>query len=300
VGDPISVTRISHAPLKGVHSGDQTYTAMQWQVVEPSSVPGPASNLLTKTTANAVVRCYYFETVDVGLVPSNFAAAASPTINDFGNVNIFFHPNPAKAKPPMLEGDYPDLGTWASLYRYAPIMGVQLSQAAKDQIFIMPYVPARMFKTTGSFASNWATLVRDIARLIKQDIKGVDDDSLTMNNVLVSSFSFGIEASDGFRKSAPGLTPLLREIWDLDGMFSDSRQISISLRNTQLPKLIQHQQSLPPTLGNSFYVGLERWTGIAPGLVPLMKTNLLAAQKEVHRLIGQALFFHACKLSSVG
>jgi hypothetical protein len=95
------------------------------------------------------------------------------------------------------------------------------------------------------------------------------------------------------------LTPLLREIWDLDGMFSDSKQISISLRNTQRPKLIQHQQSLP-TLANSFFVGPQRWTGVAPGLVPLMKTDWLAAQKDVHRLIGQALFYHACTLSTVG
>jgi hypothetical protein len=192
VGDPISVKQTTHAPLAPTHSGTGDYSKMKWEVIEPSSVPGPPSILLTKTAATAEVYCYYFETVDLSMVPSNFAAAASPKINDFGNVNIFFHPNPAKAKPPMLEGDYPDLGTWASLYRYAPIMGVQLSQAAKDQIFIMPYVPARMFKTTGSFASNWGTIARDIARLIKLDIKGVDDDSLTIKNVVVSNWNRSI------------------------------------------------------------------------------------------------------------
>ena len=36
MGDPISVTRIHHAALKGVHSGDQIYTTMQWEVIEPS------------------------------------------------------------------------------------------------------------------------------------------------------------------------------------------------------------------------------------------------------------------------
>lgn len=294
----ISVNKISHAP-SGAHSGTGVYSKMIWEVVDPASVPGPANKLLTKSVANAVVNCYFFETVDASMVPSNFAAAASPKINDFGNVNIFFHPNPARADPPMLVEDYPDRGSWANLFRYAPIMGVQLSQAAKDQIFIMPYVPARMFNTTGSFASNWATIARDIARLIKLDIKGVDDDSLTINNVVVSSFSFGIEASDGFRSSARGLAPLLLEIWDLDGMFSSGKQISISLRNKQRPKLIQHQQSFP-TLAKSFFVGPQRWTGIDPSLATLMKTNLFAAQKTVHRLVGQALFYHASSISSVG
>ena len=295
----VSVRQIHHAELPPTHRGDKLYTKMNWEVVEPSSVPGPPSNLLRRTSATAAVRCYYFETVDVSMVPSNFAAAVSPTINDFSNVNIFFHPNPAAAHPPMLEEDYPDTGSWASLYRYAPYNGVQLSQAGKDQIFIMPYVPARMFKTTGSFASNWATIARDIAKLIKLDIKGVADDSLTINNVVVSSFSFGIEASDGFRNSAPGLAPLLREIWDLDGMFSSSKQISISLRNTQKPTVIQYQQSLP-TLAKSFFVPPQRWTGFDSTFKTLMKTNPLKAHKEVHRLIGQGLFYHACSESTVG
>jgi hypothetical protein len=268
-------------------------------VITPGSVPGPASSLLTTTVVTAGVRCYFFETVDQSMVPSNFAAAASPKLNDFGNVNIFFHPNPALADPPMLVEDYPDRGSWANLFRYAPTSGAQLSQAAKDQIFIMPYVPSRMFKTTGSFASNWAIIARDIAKLIKLDIKGVADDDLTINNVVVSSFSFGIEASDGFRNNAPGLASLLREIWDLDGMFSTSRQISISLRNTQKPKLIQYQQSLP-TLANSFFVGPQRWTGIDPSLTKFMKTNPFAAQKAVHGNISKTLFYHACTISTVG
>lgn len=293
----LSVNQITTPALRGVHGGTGTFPKTSWEVIDPASIPGPPSVQLRKSAVTADVRCYFFESRDVSMLPSHFAAAASSGLDDFSNVNIFFHPNPAHADPPMLPQDYPDQGSWASLFRYAFFNGTQLSASGKKQIFIMPYVPARMFGDAGQFSTHWRAISTDIAKLVKLDITGAIDPMLEIKNVVVSSFSFGIQASDGFRtKAGSALAPLLREIWDLDGMFSSVKSISIQLRNKQLPKLIQHQQDLA-TLSNSFLVGPARWQAIKPDI---LKIAPLAAGKFVHRTIGKHMYFHACSKSTVG
>jgi hypothetical protein len=293
--DNTGVTMTSHAECKGKHKGTGDYDVSQ-EAIDPATVRGTGK--LDKKNPQGKVRCYFFQANDPSMVPSHFAAVAPKSIAEFDKVNIFFHPAPDHADPPMTVDDYPDLGTWAPLFRYMPILGAQLAGSGKAQLLIMPYVPSRMFATTGQFAQKWRSIVTGLAKYIKYDLTGAQDNSLSVSSVIVSSFSWGIKASDGFRTNAGGLNSVLQEIWDFDGMFSQEKQKSVALRNTQRPRLIQYQQALP-TLANSFNVGPTRWTDIDPTLTKLMKTDAVKAGKAVHRNVPM-LFYHACETSAIG
>lgn len=53
-----------------------------------------------------------------------------------------------------------------------PMLGAQLTGSSKQQLLIMPYVPARLFGNTGGFASKWKSIVTGIAKYVKWDMTG--------------------------------------------------------------------------------------------------------------------------------
>lgn len=290
VVESVLMPRVPH-----IHLGSGPYIDVKHRAVLPASVPGPSNKLLEPTVITASAFCYFFKTTDPSLLPSHFAAAVSPAVKDFSNVNVFFHPIPGATHPPLQDSDYPLGGGWPELYRYCPHLGLQLSASGKQQVLIVPFIPQSEYASTGDLAANWRSIFTDIVRQIQADVTGTSS-NFDINSMVVSSFSTGIQAASAFRSRGKAITDVLAEIWDMDGLSSTQSALAKSLHAGLGFKVIQYQQS-SATKGKSFFVGANRWAKIEPLIKTLTPKEAL---KAVHRGIPKGLFYHMATESTVG
>src|SRR5262249_13921086 len=112
------------------------------------------------------------------------------------------HPNPT-ARHGYHDADYPDAGAWPGLYKYMTIIGAQIGISDSSQIFIMPYFTSGSITSgLGMFPENWRTIVTDIVRLIQKDITGNDEAPVSLKDLVITSYSYGVTAAAVFRKKA--------------------------------------------------------------------------------------------------
>ena len=208
------VTQISLDAIPGVHNGTGTWHDSLWVVV-PGSVPPPG--LLAFAGEPLQVTTMLFAIPD-NVVPNWFGVAVPAGITEFGNAHIFFHPTPAQAG--YSDSDYPaKTGKWPELFYYMERLGYQLDGAARNQVLIMPFLTEGA-KDTGILPGHWQQITADILTSVRDTVTGAAGPPVEAGSVAVSSFSAGIIYSDSFRRLATGLSPLLAEVWDLDGNFS--------------------------------------------------------------------------------
>jgi hypothetical protein len=278
------VTQISLDAIPGVHNGTGTWHDSLWVVV-PDSVPPPG--LLAFTGEPLGVTTMLFAIAD-NVVPNWFGVAVPSGITEFGNAHIFFHPTPAQAG--YLDGDYPaKKGKWPELFYYMERLGYQLDGAARNQVLIMPFLTEGA-KDTGILPGHWQQITSDILTAVRGAVTGTTGPTVEAGSVAVSSFSAGIIYSDSFRKLATGLSPVLAEVWDLDGNISSYHALSQTLRASAGRRVIQYDQ-IPSNDHTSFHVPLPRWAGyVAPPTTAI----------GVHGLIRDYMFLHGASISSVG
>ena len=278
---------------------DVSDTDIDWEVADPVSVGGGLKVPLDRTTIKVtagLVRCYLYQLKPPSNVPLAFAAVASARLSVFSNVNMFFHPNPYEANYPD-DGSYPYDDQWQFLYRYAWQLGCQLAVSGKNQIFIMPYVSRSAQVTLGILPANWRQIVTDIVKLIHLDMTGKDE-APDLESMVVSAFSYGVGTALRFIRSAVGLKPFLREVWDFDGWHSTTERAAC----TEFQKLtgvllLQYDQNGT----GGFHVPVARWDRMS-----LKRTNggkafnATELATSVHNTIPFRLFYHACSLSKVG
>lgn len=278
------VTQISLDAIPGVHNGTGTWHDSLWVVV-PDSVPPPGQ--LAFVGQPLQVTTMLFAIAD-NVVPNWFGVAVPAGITEFGNAHIFFHPTPGQAQ--YVDSDYPaKKGKWPELFYYMERLGYQLDGAARDQVLIMPFL-TEAAKDAGILPGHWQQISTDILTAVRDTVTGAVGPPVEAASVVVSSYSAGIIYSDSFRRLAAGLSPLLAEVWDLDGNISSYHAISQALRTSAGRRVIQYDQ-IPSNDHTSFHVPLPRWAGyVAP------PTN--AAQ--VHGLIRDFMFLHGASISGVG
>jgi len=278
------VTSIPLAPIAGLHGGTGTFATTSW-VVEPASVPG--SGLLDFTGKDVSVRTFLFE-IAANVVPNWFGVAVPTGLTGFGNVHVFFHPTPAQAG--YHDADYAaKAGRWPDLFYYMERLGNQLSGAERDQLLVMPFL-TNAATDAGILPGHWEEILSDIATAVRDAVAGPDPTPVAVDKVVVSSFSAGIIYSDSFRRRAPGLVPVLAEVWDLDGNASSFHSISVALRATAGCPVTRYDQSGggdPQT----FHVPQPRWASFVQ---PPQNFD------DVHAMIRDFMFLHGAAVTTVG
>jgi hypothetical protein len=258
-------------------------------MVDPTSVPG--SGLLRFADANVAATSLLFQLNEgngiANVVPNWFGVAVPDGFVDYTQAHVFFHPMPAQAG--YKDSDYPTKsGMWPQLFHYMDRIGYQIDAAKRNQVVIMPFL-TNQAQNTGIFADNWHDIITNLLRMARYFIVG-DGVAVDPSSVVVSSYSVGIVYSDEFRHRAVGLTPVMKEVWDFDGLLSSASNLSANLHSTSSYIVIKYQQQNPNDPA-SFYLPMSRWAN-APD-VPTTKL-------EVHHMIRDYMFHHAASLSTVG
>jgi hypothetical protein len=282
-----TVTSIPLAPVPGLHGGTGFHQNPNWLVV-PSSVAGSGKLQFVGQWVAVTTMLFELNTTDC---PNWFGVAIPVGIQDFSRANIFFHPLPKQGG--YLDSDYTTKGgtpphtPWPNLFYYMERLGYQMDGAARSQITIMPFLKQSALDT-GIFLTNWADIVTDILSAVRTAMGADDGSVLQLAQVVVSSYSVGIIYSANFRAGAPNLGTYLSEVWDLDGLYSTSHQLSTDLVSTPAYLAIKYDQG---SGADSFHVPLNRWSDyVAPPATP----------DAVHALVGDFMFLHAASISRVG
>ena|SRR5579863_3678314 len=263
--DPNTVARDVPVPLGIVWKGNPFYCKLY--ELDDGSVPSP------------------------GRSPRYFGASFRYGITDISAVNVFFHPSPGYAQ--LSDHNYVGLkNEWNDLYRYMQVFGVQLAAASCNMVLVMPIFSAGTpWPDPGILKNNW----RDILNAILVEVQKVawpDQSGATpmarnqnaMTDLLLSCFSRGRAALSNFRTS-PGVSTLLREIWDYDG---DGASPPGPADKGQV---LRYDQATSGRGHGIFHVPASRWSRIS---------FYNGGNFNVHSAIPERLMFHTTTVSSFG
>jgi hypothetical protein len=274
-------------PLDGWHGGSGSFSRRQL-VVDPASVPG--TDPMVFPSADVGVRTMLFQ-ISQQVVPNWFGVAIPRNVTDFSTPNIFFHPIPGQDG--YVDSDYPQKkGKWPQLFYYMELLGYQVDGAIStfgappNQIVIMPFLTSAA-QTTGILAANWEGILVDILTDVRTIMRGAGSGPVNISEVVVSSFSVGFVYSKMFRSLAPGLGPLLKQVWDFDGY---PKKDSSALVSTPDVTAIKYDQATEPA---SIHVPLPRWSKYPSSPPNPADTDPPQDGNDVHRCIRNFLFLDA-------
>ena len=261
-------------------------------MVNPSSVPGsvphPGNLVFQQANVHVTTRLYQ---ITQQVVPNWFGVAVPANVTDFSHPNIFFHPSPGQAG--YKDSDYPTKsGMWPDLFYYMELLGYQVDGAIKDfggaanQVVIMPFLTTAA-TNTGIFAPNWQDIVVDILTDIRKASGLGGSGPVEISDVVLSSFSVGYVYSEEFRALAPGLTPLLQQVWDFDGY---PKADSSKLLTTASVTAIKYDQGSEP---GCYHVPLSRWADYPKPAPDAADWPAPASGSDVHRAIRDFMFLDA-------
>jgi len=272
-------------PIEGVHRGTGAHSISDW-MIDPASVAGSDPLAFLQGTMQSTAMLF---AIDAPVVPNWFGVSVPSGITSFTDPVLFFHPTPAQAG--YVDADYAaKTGKWPELFHYMDKLAWQVDPAQKDRVVVMPFLTSAAATDTGILPGAWQGLLVQLLTATRAAMGADDGSPLTMTSLAVASYSAGIVYSDTFRRKATGLSPLMREIWDLDGSFSTNAALSLKLRSTDATRVTQYDQHAGPG-GPSFHVPIPRWSAF-----PAAVTTGI----EVHWMVASYLFTHACWLSPIG
>ena len=302
--------------LPGSHAGTGPVSGLA-HVVKPASVDKDINTQLEFDYSPYNIQVLSLET-DATEAPNWFGVSFRKGIASFNTVNIFCHPHPGNAG--MKETDYATRsGNWPKLFRYAEILGRQMSIASTNHITIIPFFTDSTYGSTGIFANHWLDLVEQIIvtvrnrsqvgiaasasaggrvpsvavnetnRLVTESAtrkKGssapaIRNNSSLLSNVVLSCFSRGRVLVANVRNRAKGINYFLREIWDFDGVGGGPPS------GVRVLTYDQHKTS--EKIADHFHVPGERWV-----------QNYHHAVYNVHGDIPAMLACHAATISRIG
>ncbi len=278
------VNKIDLPAIPNVHGGTGKHRSTNW-VVDPASVPG--SGDLAFTGLDCEVDTLLFSIAD-NVVPNWFGVAVPRGISDFTRPHLFFHPTPGQAG--YVDGDYPTkFGKWPELFYYMERLGYQLDGARRNQVLIMPFMTEAR-KDAGVLVTDWQDIFTQILTQVRAIYDPSDSSPLSINQLVVSSFSAGMIYSDSFRRHGAGVDSVLAEVWDFDGRFSTYHWITEALHSTAQVQVIKYDQLFSADTG-AFHLPLPRWSKLV---------NPPASNMEVHALIRDFMFLDGATVSGVG
>jgi hypothetical protein len=272
-------------PIDGIHQGTGTQSMSDW-VLDPASVAGSGPLAFVKADMQTTTMLF---AIDAPVVPNWFGVAVPSGIASFTDPVLFFHPTPAQAG--YVDADYAKKsGKWPELFYYMDKLGFQIDPTHKDRVIVMPFLTEAAAADTGILPATWQSLLTQILTGVRAAMNADDGSPLTLSSVAVASYSAGIVYSDTFRRRAAGLSPLLREVWDLDGSFSTNAALSARLISSATMRVIKYDQGSGPA-GASFHVPLARWSAFPAAVT---------SAEQVHWLVASYLVTHAGWLSPIG
>lgn len=216
------------SPLAGSHNGSG-HLDFSEQVCESSSVPITAQPLRFSMVGGPFQVLLLEDVSDdfqSKIRPTYYTVAFRANIADFKTVNLFFHPSPGNAG--MTDQSYTGLGgKWGGLFRYGQYFGVQFAGAKANIVFVMPMIPNALYGTLGRLKLDWKDVLNGVLAAAQRAKSGEEPEkeipaghlvkSNALENVILSGFSRG-RAPMTTMRGAPGLSALLRGIWDFDGV----------------------------------------------------------------------------------
>jgi hypothetical protein len=223
----IELNSVEFPPYESAHLGTGDHSFAE-TVAQPGSVTDRVMEPLLFQRPMTRMSCLLFElqpgnTVGVTMEPKWYAVAFRSHIppSAFNAVTVFFHPSPGGAG--MKDSEYPTLGgKWRSLYRYAQMLGCQLSAASSNLVLVMPMFSNRTYGTMGVFGGAWEEILEGILHKAQQHRIASAGPGIhkraKLRHVILAGFSRGRAPMTIFRSRARGLAPLLRGIWDYDGV----------------------------------------------------------------------------------
>jgi len=287
---PVSSIPLVADPL-GLHQGTGTHER-SLSVVIPASVT--TSGQLQFSTSNATITALLFQLATPS-APNWFAVAVPPGVTDFTRVHVFFHPIPQQGG--YLDSDYPHKGeagyvsvgtSWSNLFYLIERLGYQSAASVQPMVVVMPFLTTAA-TDTGIFAPNWSAILSDILTDSRSAVGVPGATPVDVTEMVVSSHSVGIVYSASFRLLAPGLSPVLKDVWDFDGHASSSAALSDTLVSTATYRAVKYDQGGGTA---SFHVPASRWAGLPTptGFPPYPNTT------DVHHLIRDFMAVHAATL----
>jgi len=289
---PFPITSIPLAANSaGLHQGTGTHQKTL-TVVDPASV-APAGQLQF-TTANPTITTLLFELATAS-APNWFAVAVPAGLTDFSRAHVFFHPIPAQGG--YLDSEYSHKndpsyvysGTpWTNLFYLIERLGYQSAASVRPTVVVIPFLTSAA-TNTGIFAPNWSAILSDILTDARTAVGVPGTTPVDVAEMIVSSHSVGIVYAAAFRSAAPGLTAVLKDVWDFDGLASSSPGLSNGLVTTGTYRAVKYDQGGGVA---SFAVPGGRWGALpVPVAFPPYPNH-----SDVHHLIRDFMAVHAATL----
>lgn len=279
---PFTISSVDLAAIPGVHDGTGHHVDSRWCVV-PSSVPGTGK--LAFEARECGVTCLLFALAE-NVVPNWFGVAIPDGLTDFSNVGVYFHPSPGQAG--YKDSDYPTKsGLWPNLFFYMQLLGWQVAGAGRAQVIVMPFLTSGA-SNAGILPGGWQDILPGVLGQARAKVGAGDGSPVTIATLAISSFSVGIVYMMAFRDHGTGLSSVLREIWDFDGIVSSSGSLSTGLTSTATVTAIKYDE-INSTSAGITHLPTARWADRPAGSPP-----------DVHHMIIDYMFLHAATVSAVG
>ncbi|MEP7365272.1 MAG: hypothetical protein ABI972_18620 [Acidobacteriota bacterium] len=247
----LNVSRMAPPSGRVNHIGGNAYSPVETslahdQVFEWSAVSGSGS-------------VQYFQIFE-DVVPNWFGVVVPDGVTAPRDVLLFFHPTPGQAG--YDDKAYKSKAGWDGVFHYMEDLMAKLFCAAKTgQILIMPVMTSNSAGSCGILPRNWDKIFGQILGLVTAGSNSSTAPPVSVNSLVVASFSAGISYSASFRAGAG--SGRVKKVIDFDGIISSSKGSSKQLHSGNSVRFYQGSvpaQSLPMLASQNYFpMARERW-----------------------------------------
>jgi hypothetical protein len=271
---------------------------------------------LKPAVQTAPYRVHIFQHGLHGFVPTRIAAVVPGGLTEFTRALIFFHPFPTKQAGYDAAQYEAQTGGWQKIYRYCDQQGVQLAASKRKLVLIFPIFNLASTETCGRFPAEWKSLVEDIMVMLRNfHAPGLAKQARPkLTDLVTASFSAGVKYMHTFLTKASDLG-ILREVYDYDGRFSSSKDLSerLGIHGAGVKVLTYDQQPVKESdvvkefrAGKGIHLPEPRWRDLPDKRTSFLDIPIddlaipIAGSRVVHGAIPRYLMLHSLKESGVG
>lgn len=234
----------------------------------------------------------YFQIFE-DVVPNWFGVVVPEGVTAPRDVLLFFHPTPGQAG--YDDKTYKSKAGWDGLFHYMEDLMSKLFCAARTgQILIMPIMTSASAGSCGILPRNWDKIFGQILGLVTAGSNSANAPPVSVNSLVVASFSAGIAYSASFRAAAGA--GRVKKVIDFDGIISSSKAASKQLHSANSVRFYQGSvpaQSLPMLASQNYFpMGRERWGDPFDSSLPKTGKDVIGA---VHGYIPHTMMYVAAK-----
>ena len=280
----LNVSRMAPPNGRASHVGGDAYSPVETslahdKVFEWTSVSGSGS-------------VQYFQIFE-DVVPNWFGVVVPEGVTAPRDVLLFFHPLPGQAG--YDDKAYKSKAGWDGLFHYMDDLMSKLFCAARTgQILIMPIMTNSSAGSCGILPRNWDKIFGQILGHVTAGPNSANAPPVSVNSLVVASFSAGIAYSATFRAAAG--SGRVRKVIDFDGIISSSKAASKQLHAGNSVRFYQGAvpvQSLPMLASQNYFpMARERWGPPFDSSLPKTGKGVIGA---VHGYIPHTMMYVAAK-----